>query len=168
MPLQLYKIATNELSASASSVTFSNIPQGYTDLKVVFSVRTDRADNSDGILCKPNNSAANATQVLLFGAGSGSPASQTTTVIVAGTATAANDTANTFGNSEIYIPNYNSTTTFKSMSVDGVNENNATTAYAVLRANLWSNNSAITSLVFSPQVGTNFVANSTFTLYGIL
>jgi hypothetical protein len=128
------------------------------------SVRTNRADNSDGILCKPNNSASNGTQILVAGSGSGSPISQSFSFIVAGTATAANDTANTFGNAEMYISNYNLTSTPKPMSVQGVNENNASTAFAVFRTNLWSDNSAITSLVFSPQVGTNFIANSTFSL----
>ena len=41
MALQLFKIATTSLSTAASSITFSNIPQGYTDLKVVLSVRAN-------------------------------------------------------------------------------------------------------------------------------
>jgi hypothetical protein len=168
MPANYVLISEQTVNVPVASVTFSNIPQtGYTDLKVVMSVRTNRADNSDGILCKPNNSASNGTQILVAGSGSGSPISQSFSFIVAGTATAANDTANTFGNAEMYISNYNLTSTPKPMSVQGVNENNASTAFAVFRTNLWSDNSAITSLVFSPQVGTNFIANSTFSLYGI-
>jgi hypothetical protein len=168
MPANYVLISEQTVNVPVASVTFSNIPQtGYTDLKIVMSVRTNRADNSDGILCKPNNSASNGTQILVAGSGSGSPISQSFSFIVAGTATAANDTANTFGNAEMYISNYNLTSTPKPMSVQGVNENNASTAFAVFRTNLWSDNSAITSLVFSPQVGTNFIANSTFSLYGI-
>jgi hypothetical protein len=52
-------------------------------------------------------------------------------------------TANTFGNTEFYIPNYTSSN-YKSFSVDGVTENNATAAFA-LYAGLWSNTAAITS-----------------------
>ena len=46
-------------------------------------------------------------------------------------------------------------------------ENNATTAYSALVADLWSNTTAISSIQLSDALG-NFVANSTFTLYGVL
>jgi len=74
-------------------------------------------------------------------------------------------TANTFASAEIYIPNYTSSN-YKSLSVDFVGENNATTSYQYFTAGLFSNTSAITSLVID---GTdNFVQYSTATLYGIL
>lgn len=167
MALQLIEIADVTVASPQANVTFSSIPQGYTDLIMRASARSNRVENSDGIAVAPNGSTANATQILLFGTGS-TTASQSSTLLIGGISTAANDTANAFGNSELYIPNYNSTTTFKSMSTDAVNENNATIAFQGLRALLWSNNSAITSLVISPQVGSAWVANSTFTLYGVL
>ncbi len=40
MALQLFKIQSVEISSPTSSVTFSSIPQGYTDLKLVGSVRS--------------------------------------------------------------------------------------------------------------------------------
>jgi hypothetical protein len=167
MPANYVLLGEITVSTSVASVTFSNIPQtGYTDLVMKMSARSNRADLSDGIVISPNGSTANATQILLFGNGT-SAGSTPLTLIVGGISTGANDTSETFGNSELYIPNYNSTTTFKSMSSDGVNENNATTAFQGLRALLWSNNSAITSLVITPQVGTAWVANSTFYLYGV-
>jgi hypothetical protein len=55
-------------------------------------------------------------------------------------------TANTFANVEVYIPNYTSTNQ-KSVSADAVSEQNATTAYMALTAQLWSNlTTAITSI----------------------
>jgi hypothetical protein len=74
-------------------------------------------------------------------------------------------TASTFGNGEVYIPNYAGSTN-KSMSADGVSENNGTEAYTDLIANLWSNTSAITSILLYPDSGT-WQQYSTATLYGI-
>jgi hypothetical protein len=71
-------------------------------------------------------------------------------------------TANTFGNAEIYIPNY-AGSTFKPFWVDSVSENNATLSFQRLSANLWSNTAAITSITFSSGIA----EHSTFTLYGI-
>ena len=48
MALQLFKIETVEVSSPVTSVTFSSIPQGYTDLKLVASVRSNRAAQEDG------------------------------------------------------------------------------------------------------------------------
>jgi hypothetical protein len=76
-------------------------------------------------------------------------------------------TASTFGSTEIYITNYAGSSN-KCLSSDSVNENNATTAYSVLTAWLWSNTSAITSLsITSDGAGNNFAQYSTATLYGI-
>jgi hypothetical protein len=75
------------------------------------------------------------------------------------------DTANTFGNTDIYIPNYAGSAN-KSVSVDTVEENNGTTARALLGAILWSNTAAITALGLTPVSG-SFVQYSTATLYGI-
>jgi hypothetical protein len=78
---------------------------------------------------------------------------------------AATSTANTFGNVAIYIPNYTSSNN-KSISVDGVGENNATTAFADLYAGLWANSSAITSITLY-NIISDFAEFSTATLYGI-
>lgn len=154
-----------ELNASAASVTFANIPQtGYTDLKIVSSARTDRASVVDDIAISFNGSTASFSGRELYG--DGASAVSITTSRAASVAAGANATASTFGNSEIYIPNYTGSA-YKSFSVDGVQETNATTAYAVFIAGLWSNTAAITSVGLSPLTGPNFVSGSTFSLYGL-
>jgi hypothetical protein len=82
------------------------------------------------------------------------------------TTTAASDTANTFGNTQIYIPNYKSSVA-KSLSIDGVNENNATLAYQTIFAGLWTGTVAITSIQIEENFGGNWVANTSASLYGI-
>ena len=153
-----------ELNASAASVTFSNIPQsGYTDLKLVMSARNDGAQYYGEVYF--NGNTTGYSRRLLYGDGSsaGSLAASNDFTLVTNPSTSY--TANTFGNFELYIPNYTGSAN-KSFSIDAVIENNATTAYATLYAGLWSNTAAITSVTLDPDSG-NFVQYSTFSLYGL-
>jgi hypothetical protein len=166
MPVNHVLLETIELTQSAASVTFDNIPQtGYTDLKLVISARTTRAEVTDAISLSFNGVATNQTSRYIEGVGSGNPGSNALTSFRT-QATGATATANAFGNSEFYIPDY-AGSTFKSASSDGVSENNATSAYAWIVSNLWSSTAAITSISVTNLNSANFVANSTFSLYGI-
>jgi hypothetical protein len=151
-------------AAGAASVTFANIPQtGYTDLKIVMSARSNRAAEIDDLfIIKPNNSSSNLTYRFVRGSGSGVTSGTSGNMYI----TATNATASTFSNNEIYIPNYAGSTN-KSMSVETVQENNATDSYSSLMAVLWSDTTAISSIVLAPVHGTAFVQYSTFYLYGV-
>jgi hypothetical protein len=162
-------IEAQTLSSAATSVTLGSggtIPQTYTDLKVVISARSDRSYVNDSLGLKPNNSTSNRSGLTLQGSGSAASTTTTTGEIIYAALDGNTATANTFSNIEIYCPNYTSSN-YKSFSADGVMETNASTAYVSLNAWLWSDVSAITSLVFYPIVGSNFVQYSTFYLYGI-
>jgi len=167
MPSSMTKISSVTVeSGGSASVTFSSIPQTYTDLVVKASVRTDRSnDNNDNIQVKPNNSTSSLTFRMIRGNGSSAASNSTANWwgFVDGNLGA---TANTFGNTEIYIPNYTSSN-YKSFSSDSVSENNATEAYASMSAILWSDTTAISSLVIVPVNGSNFLQYTTFTLYGV-
>ena len=166
MPSENYiLLERTELNASAASVTFANIPQsGYTDLKIVMCGRGTRAAVFDYYQIKFNTSTASFSGKYLYGAGSGTPSSGPETNY-AGTIPAASATASTFGNTEIYIPNYSGSTN-KSFSIDSVSENNATAAEAVFYAGLWSNTAAINEVTIIAANG-SLAAGSTFSLYGI-
>jgi hypothetical protein len=153
-------------SGGAASIDFTSIPQTYTDLKIVLSARTNRTPQvADIVSLSFNGSTSNRSLRDLYGSGSGTFSSNTTSMY-ASYAPSAGATASIFGNAEIYIPNYTSSN-FKSVSVDSVSENNATESYNNLIANLWSNTAAITSITLTPVVGTLFNQYSTATLYGI-
>lgn len=155
-----------ELNASAASITFSNIPQtGYTDLKVVASMRSADVSNI-AFECSLtfNGNTTGYTAKQLYGDGTAA-ASSSPTVRPAGFIVGTSATASTFSNGELYIPNYTSSN-YKSYSVDSVTETNATTQYMNLVAGLWSNTAAITSIALAGTSG-SFAANSTFSLYGL-
>ena len=165
------KIASTTVgSGGASSIDFTSIPSTYTDLCLVVSARfnTTFSANDGSGFCRVtlNNNTSNYTLRLLVGDGTGTASYNNTNrpnFPCAGT----NTTSNTFGSASVYFSNYTSSNN-KSYSIDSVNETNATTAYAILYAGLWSNSAAISSIKLEELVTqANFVQYSTATLYGI-
>lgn len=160
MALTYTAIATVEVgSGGAASIAFSTIAGTYTDLVVKMSSRAD-ADVVD-VVCSVNGSALDSGK-RLRGNGVGAASISTAQNLGVNNSGA---TANTFSNAEWYFPNYASSN-YKSVSMEGVSENNGTDAYSSLVAGLESTASAITALSFAPSSG-NFVQYSTATLYGI-
>ena len=153
-------------SGGASSIDFTSIPSTYTDLVVLSSLRTTRnTGDAASISITFNGSTSSRTSRILYGNGS-SVYSYTDTILEGGFADQnTGNTANTFSNHQYYIPNYAGSNN-KSLSIDSAHENNATNAYALLNAALWSNSAAITSIKLE-NTGFNFVQYSTATLYGI-
>jgi hypothetical protein len=159
------KLAETTLSSSAATVTLNNIPQNYTDLKVVLSAR----NSADSVLSfvQFNGSSTNLSFRNVYGAPTATgSANGTSNVSIYGGTNASSYTSNTFSNVEIHIPNYTGSTN-KSFSVDAVSETNATENYLSLTAGLWSNTAAITSVTLIPGLSGNFAQYSTFSLYGI-
>jgi len=163
--MSLTHIETIELGSSQSSITFSSISQDFDDLVLKMSLRTNRADVVDIIDINLNGSSSNFSSVSLQGDGSSvTTASRSTTRLLLDQANST--TANTFGNTQVYISNYTASQA-KSISVDGASENNASQAFQLLVAMLWNDTSAITSLNLAPGLGTDFLTGSTFSLYGV-
>lgn len=165
MALQLFKIASTTVESPQATVTFSSIPQGYTDLKLVVSARTDGTSTYGIGYIRPNGATTNLSDKVLEGTGSGVGSYSETTWRFEPNGNTA--TTNTFGSMEVYIPNYTSSN-YKSANADMVTENNATAATAMLKAYLWQSTAAITSLEIVGHSTTLWQPNSTFTLYGVL
>ncbi len=152
-------------SGGVASFDFTSIPQTYTDLKLLVSVRTDRATGVDAIEFKFNNLLTNRSYQEVYGSGSATSASGGAGSN-GGYVPAVAATASVFSNTEIYIPNYTSSN-FKSSIADNVGENNATESYQNLEGNLWSATAAINQVTLFMSYGTIFNQYSTATLYGI-
>jgi hypothetical protein len=152
-------------SGGAANIDFASIPSTYTDLVIKLSARTDRANVDQLFTVGFNGSTANTSSRRLEGDGS-SAASGTATLIYA-IGDGNNSTASTFGNCEIYIPNYANTSYNKSVSIEAVSETNATNVTALLTAGLWSNTAAINSVTLTPNGGQTILQHSTAYLYGI-
>lgn len=155
-------------AGGAASVSFTNIPATYTDLVIKASTRDARTGISVSDIRFNFNGSGVGTSIsgrYMYGTGS----AVTSTTISSSGELAFGDadgaTANTFGNAEIYIPNYVSSN-FKSIYSDSVAENNATQGFQLLLAGLWSNTAPITSIAMTPFTSP-FAQYTTFTLYGV-
>nr|DAL22187.1 MAG TPA_asm: hypothetical protein [Caudoviricetes sp.] len=156
-----------ELTSATASIEFSNIPQIFTDLYILVSVRTARNLANDFIDMRFNtdDTDGNYSARVLYGNGSG--VSSFTENSYIGDINGDTSTSNTFSSISIYIPNYTSSVA-KSSSVETVSENNATAAYQSLVARLWNGTAAINAVRFGfTAAGSNLVAGSSASLYGI-
>jgi hypothetical protein len=158
--------------SATTSYTFSAIPSTFTDLCLKLSLRGDQANYSEIILLEFNGSAAANYSYTAIRSNASSPDSvrgSGQTYGRVGYANSGNSTASTFGNAEIYIPCYTANQN-KPLSGIGVSENNSGTAgeaWITPYATLWSQTAAISSIKISPINGPNWVAGSSFYLYGI-
>jgi hypothetical protein len=153
-------------TSTSTSVTFSSIPQTYTDLQLVMSTRTTNASSREQMFINPNGSTTNNNRIVLFGYDTATPATGAGTDRLVAWQTGGGATANTFSNISVYFSNYTLSNN-KSFSIDAVAENNSTASWIVnLGASLWSSSAAITSIEIACETH-SFAANSTFYLYGI-
>jgi hypothetical protein len=159
-----------ELTGSQANIVFNSIPNTFTDLYLVMSLRSDtNGANTLQMTFNGVNSGYSLRRLRGLGSGSGESYSESAQSAYNGYVHVTNpseSTASTFSNLSFYIPNYTANQS-KSFSVDSVTENNGTTAYQLLVAGLWSNNATISSINFAIS-GASYVSGSSATLYGIL
>jgi hypothetical protein len=156
-------------AGGAGEINFNNIPQTYTDLKILISSRASTSATRVYLGMRLNQSILGYNnRVLSSGGSSVSSGSNYTgnTEIYIGEMNAATSTASTFCNINIDIPNYASYE-YKSIFAKSVYESNASEAFQVFCAGSWLGKEAVTSLKVYPGGGANFVQNSEVTLYGI-
>lgn len=156
-------IETVELPSTETGIEFLSIPQTYTDLLVVFSLRATDEGLTDAVDIDFNDIGLTSLRWLR---GDGATTDSLTVNDRIGQVPAASSTASTFSNGQVYIPNYTSSVA-KSISVDFVGENNATTAFQFLVAALWNQTAAITKIRLFAR-DSAFVQYSSASLYGIL
>lgn len=154
-------------SGGASSIDFTSIPSTYTDLCLKISARCNNASLLTIVNMTYNGSTSGYSSRYLEGTGSAAASGLggTSSNTLVG-AVGANATANTFGNVEVYIPNY-AGSAYKSASSDQVLETNGTTQYMELYAYLWSNTAAINQITLTPASSATFNQYSTAYLYGV-
>lgn len=154
MPGTYEPIATTT-TGGTSSVTFSSIPQTYTDLLVI--VNTFEPTNYASMSITVNGDTSSSySGSRITGDGSSAASGRSTnstnwyiSQIWDGTVVRVN------------IMNYTNTNVFKS----AISRGDASGQWTMASSHLWRNTNAITSLTVSR--GGNFTSNSTFTLYGI-
>lgn len=178
MSVFLQPIYTQTVGAGGvASITFNSIPQTFTDLKLVMSLRGtangDATYYDDFPRIRFNgDSATNYSRISILG--SGSPSLTASQVFAneayayIGDTSGSTATANTFGYSESYISNYTSNN-YKQVLSESLSETNNAATRMFLSSNLYRSTSAITSINISlTQTSSNIAQYSTLSLYGIL
>ena len=149
-------IATNTLSSSAASVTFSSIPGTYTDLVLIFNGTGSTGGNFTFQF--NGDTSTNYSATILYGDGSSAGSvrvSSQSSMNIGGVSTG-------FTTDIINIMNYSNATTYKTALGRYARPADEVGA----KVGLWRSTSAITSIVVGVSGG-NFATGSTFTLYGI-
>lgn len=159
-------------SGGTANIEFTDIPQIYDDILVKASVRNTASNGYDNIQVSfngaPSGTAYSGRNLQDYVTATISQNNSGQSSFIYFYSSGANATASTFANSELYIPNYTSSSN-KSISADSATESNSGSAFTssrTLAAGLWASSSAITSLRLTPSTG-NFAEFSTAVLYGI-
>lgn len=169
-------IEAKTLSSATAIIEFTTIPQTYTDLKLVFSLRSARsASTRDDLKITINSDTGNNySGKRVFASDGANTSSQgfsgaPTDQLFLGAIPASSATSSTFSNSELYFPNYTIAANKKSISSDFTYENNvADNNITGFGAMLWNNTAnAITSLKIEILSANDFTQHSTAYLYGI-
>jgi hypothetical protein len=158
----LDKITT---TGSVSSVTFSSINQGYTDLVIVANIQ--QVTNGEDVAIQFNGDTTSLySRTYLCGDGStahSGRSSSATSIICDHHATP--PTADSFSTNIIQVQNYSNTTTNKSVLARAGSLSSVAGTAAVV--GLWRSTAAITSATIFCTNGSNIKTGSTFSLYGI-
>jgi hypothetical protein len=156
-------------SGGAASINFTGIPQTYTDLLVMHSLRSNSSQIYDILGLTFNGNVGNIYSTRNIRGNGATAISQSLTSQVKMEFELPNgntSTASTFSNGQFYIPNYTSSNN-KSASSEIVQETNATTAYIAMDAGLAATTAPISSMRIFPVVGSLWQQYSSATLYGI-
>lgn len=167
MALQLFKINSVNIESPQSSITFSSIPQSYTDLIIKCSVRSNRSASEDGLGISLNSLSSGYLYKVMTGNGSSlsglsTPYEQIWTTRV----NASTNTSGVFTSVDVHLPNYTGSNA-KVYHLDSASENNSSEAHITASVILQSSTSAVTSLIIQTING-SISPGSTFTLYGVL
>ena len=161
MPTNTY-VALDKVTVgtAVNNITFTSIPQGYTDLVVVMNNQIASGGN-DNILYQYNgDTATNYSGTSLYGTGSAAAsdrASNSANYIAGRVGSAVNST------SIFQVQNYSNATTYKT----SLSRANVSDALVMAFVGLWRSTAAITSLKLYTASSVNFNVGSTFSLYGI-
>jgi hypothetical protein len=162
--------SSGTMSGSTNTVTFSNIPTGFTHLQLRISSRSTRSSTDDLIYARFNSDSTNSySWHYLQGDGASVSVSgfSPDNVIYVGYNPAASSTANCFGTTVLDILDYANTSKNKTTrSLSGYDLNGSGKSMFISSA--WYSTSAITSIFMANYAtGANWAAGSRFDLYGI-
>lgn len=159
-------IAKEQLTSSAASITFSAIPQTYTDLMILFTARSNRASIADDTEIRIN-ATTNGTLLNYYSLDTGTGQYSASGSYVGWSTSGASATSQAFGFERVYLTNYTSSASKAFQGTGGAITNVTNKSYMSKTVCVPTETAAVTSIVIAPGDGTQFPAYSRFYLYGI-
>lgn len=161
-------IASQTLSSSASTITFSSISGAYTDLRLILShLHTATVIQSAGIRFNAD-SGSNYSTTYLDGTGSGASSgrltNETSLVISYRPSASAPDTVPVLA--VVDIQSYANTNVYKT-ALTAQSSHFASGGFVSRYVGLWRSTSAITSITIMNRGSGSFLSGTTASLYGI-
>lgn len=171
MALTYDALSTVTCTGNTSSIDFTNIPQTYTDLLLLLSLRGNGYNATDVNMRFNSDTGSNYGYRLFWKDGNSTSVTGSTVAsavsMFTGFGTGSNTTASAWASNSIYIPNYTLSRS-KVASIESVTEANTSDTWNIGNAGIWTGTAAITSIsLFPPTGGQYYIASSTVTLYGI-
>lgn len=151
-------IQTHTLTSNAPSVTFSSIPQTYTDLVMVINATNTTGNNYELFVTFNSDTGSNYSETFLHNYNNTTESIRYT----GNTKLRSFKTASTPGGIIAHFMNYSNTTTYKTV----LWRYGAAVLFNGAAGGLWRSTSAITSITLTIESG-NISSGSTFSLYGI-
>ena len=166
MPNTFELIASSTSYAGGTALTFSSIPNTYTDICLVMSPRGNGYNGTDLYLTFNGNTSSYSGRYMWKDGNTTSVTSGTmgTSSTLIGIVPGTQAGSSTYGSLQIYVPNYAGSSN-KSYSIETVSERNGNDQWIFMGAGLWSNTSAITSVTITASA--NYLGDSTAYLYGV-
>ena len=159
-------IATTTLSSAASSITFSAIPNTFTDLRIVF-VGTQGASTAYVYVRVNGDTGLNYSETYLAGSGSTATSGRNTNATQWGVAANASLDTSIPALVTLDIFNYAGSTNKTALGTEQNDKNGS--GYVGRTVHLWRSTAAITSVDLRSAGGSStYAAGTTATLYGIL
>ena len=166
------KIATNTLTSSTASISFTSIPGTYTDLFVIATVQGEANGCNMQIWFNNDGAGTSYSSTVLYG--SSSAAASVRNINQAKINFGTNGgmpyaNANQFGLNIYHIQNYSNTTTYKTVLGTNRSASGGYTGAGELdqAVGVWRSTNAITSVYIGVDNSKTMQVGSTITIYGI-
>lgn len=166
MPATYEPIATTTLGAAASSITFSSIPNTYTDLRITLSATYSSPDSPR---IRFNSTSTGYSRTLIGGQGSSASSGsyQNEASIFLGDSgwfgILGSTTIPDFTTIDIF--SYAGSTNKTILSTTSCDKNG--TGFTISYVGLWASTAAINNILLATASGNNYNSGTTATLYGI-
>lgn len=163
------------VASPQSSIAFSVIPSTYKDLRFYIGAKGSSTGNRELIILEVNGDATNTNfiQYDWYQEDGGNGAEFTTSTdktrgIAAMSQTGGGSISQyAFCGSEVWVNDYNNSSTWQAFYANITHYQTTSSWDNWGNGVTWKNNAPITSIVFKPYFGDNFVTGSTISMYGI-